>query len=189
MAAFTQRHRANVAHCVCVAKAESREFDNASEVQALAPSFKLEKIVRKNRHSEWTPSVLAREWALGLTPLLRIDDVDANHEDAIQAAVYILACETDRQLSEQYPGVDKSDIYVVFGLTSQPVDRTISYYTAKYAKRMTWDGGMISAPGTGLEQQHENDLVIVASNYPVCGIESGDDSGKSAERCARCWWP
>ena len=50
---------------------------------------------------------------------------------------------------------------------------------------MTWHGGLTSAPGMGLEQQHAHDLVIVASNYPVCGIESGDDSGKSAERFAR----
>ena len=130
MATFTPRHSAAMALCVRVATVESREFDDAEDVPPLAPSLKRESLVPRNQHSDWNPSVLARQWAVGLTPLLRIDDVDANHEGAIKAAVNILAWETSKRLTEQYPFIRQSDIYVVFGLTSLPVGRTVGYYVA-----------------------------------------------------------
>ena len=141
-------------------------------------------VADSNRPNTWSHNAIEYDVS-SFTPLLRVDAIDANHVSAIKAAVHLLATETAKQISTQYPGVNKSDIYAVFGITSRPVDRTINYYTGAKIKRMTWDGGLTSAPGMGLEKQHENDLIIVASNYPVCGIQSGADSGTSAERCAR----
>ena len=87
---------------------------------------------------------------------------------------------------QQYPGTKTSDIEVALGMTSRCFHRASEYYTFQYDRHMAWHGGSTSAPGLGIEEKHDtSDFVILASTYPVCGVQSGDDSARSAERCAR----
>ena len=78
------------------------------------------------------------------TPLLRINDIDNRHHVAIKAAVNVLAWETTRQLTEQYPKIKTADIFAIFGITSKPVERTQDYYVNKDLRRMVWAGGSTS---------------------------------------------